>query len=671
MTALQLLATEFAITVRNPDVWLSIGLALVLGGACWAFGVWVARLVGLLSVDAPAGETLGVGLAAGLMVVAAWWAAIWSGGRSSFTPVAIGFAIGIAIAAARRIRRRGTGAPSLDPAERPRPSPRRSQLLTALAGGIFVVSVGLLYGSTMAPSPRDGVQPVENRDVAFYSVLGRDLATTGTETNLSPSGFTNLAGTAAQIWYHWGELWLASAVIWLFGVAPIAARHFVVLPLVLLATAALSGTLVRRLARTSSRFAYLFGVAACLFLAPVPVVAGPFFSSWAVGMLFGIALYGLGALAASMALYHVAVLPRAANSWAFAIWVGSSTAFLLPAHLALAILAFVGIGAICVARVVRSGRSQRRLVLLPTGWPRALLACTVLSATTIVWGIATGHAVGAGGGEAAGVSPFNASWRDSVTIVALGAGLLWAVPIDWTVRDGGSRRLRDLYLGTMSLLIAGAIGWGARLGDFTMFYLFFGGIAAFATPLAAVAVRRLWLLLRGQRRPAFALGLVMLCLLQLELGVASGLARLQGFGPSEYGPIALSLLADMKRLPTTAKFAYSCRPFDEVAYGTPQLLSIDVHTGRRVIPMCFEAEFPSTLVGAPRSDQVVSQFFRGAPQMALYPTADAHPSGEEVAAFLKEHGIEFVYVDRDHAAPLVDGENVVASGGGAKLLTLP
>ena len=52
----------------------------------------MARTVGLLRSDAPAGETLGVGLASGLMVLAAWWAAIWSEGRSSFTPVALGFA---------------------------------------------------------------------------------------------------------------------------------------------------------------------------------------------------------------------------------------------------------------------------------------------------------------------------------------------------------------------------------------------------------------------------------------------------------------------------------------------------------------------------------------------------------------------------------------------------
>ena len=68
------------------------------GGACLLFGIWLARFVGLLPPDAPAGETLGVGLASGLMVVAAVWAAIGSGGRSSFTPVAVGFAVAIVLA---------------------------------------------------------------------------------------------------------------------------------------------------------------------------------------------------------------------------------------------------------------------------------------------------------------------------------------------------------------------------------------------------------------------------------------------------------------------------------------------------------------------------------------------------------------------------------------------
>src|SRR2546427_7189525 len=105
LESLQLFAAEFAITISNGDVWVSIGLALLLGGGCLAFGIWLARTIGLLGSDAPAGETLGVGLASGLMVLAAWWAAIWSGGRSSFTPVAVGFAIAIALGLAGRARR--------------------------------------------------------------------------------------------------------------------------------------------------------------------------------------------------------------------------------------------------------------------------------------------------------------------------------------------------------------------------------------------------------------------------------------------------------------------------------------------------------------------------------------------------------------------------------------
>ena len=70
---------EFPITMADGTVWLSIGQALLVGGVCLAFGIWVARFVGLLESDAPAGETLAVGLASGLLVLAAWWAAIASG----------------------------------------------------------------------------------------------------------------------------------------------------------------------------------------------------------------------------------------------------------------------------------------------------------------------------------------------------------------------------------------------------------------------------------------------------------------------------------------------------------------------------------------------------------------------------------------------------------------
>src|SRR5260221_14511903 len=95
-------ADELAITIGNGEVRLSICLALLFGAGCLVFGTWLARTVGLLRPSAPAGETLGVGLASGLMVLAAWWAAIWSGGRSSFTVVAIGFALAVGLAVARR-----------------------------------------------------------------------------------------------------------------------------------------------------------------------------------------------------------------------------------------------------------------------------------------------------------------------------------------------------------------------------------------------------------------------------------------------------------------------------------------------------------------------------------------------------------------------------------------
>ena len=46
MDWLQTLAAEFAITVGDVDVWLSIGTAVLFGGVCLLFGTWVARAVG-------------------------------------------------------------------------------------------------------------------------------------------------------------------------------------------------------------------------------------------------------------------------------------------------------------------------------------------------------------------------------------------------------------------------------------------------------------------------------------------------------------------------------------------------------------------------------------------------------------------------------------------------
>jgi hypothetical protein len=689
LAALELLVTEFGITIANGEVWGSVGLALLLGAALWLFGTWVARTVGLLRSDAPAEETLGVGLTCGLIVVAAWWAAIWSGGRSSFTPVAVGFAIGIGLVLALRLRRPPRILP-LAGVARGKTGDRTAALrsrekafvLPALAAAAFVVVVAMLYGSTMVPSPRDGVQPVEFVDEAFYAVLGRDLAASGLETNVSPSGFSDLPGFPIQAWYHWGEIWLASAAITIFGAAPLAARYFIVLPIVLLAAAAISGTLVRRIAGAGSRWAYVFGFLACLFLAPLPVIPGNFFSSWAVGMVFGITLYGLGAVTALLALYSLVVLRDQENtSWAQASFVGCAIASLLPAHIAIAILAFAGAISVWGLRIAQTTITTRRLPIVSPGFLRVLVAASLYVTAILLWGTFTGHGTGA---IPAGVtppptpsnvspalaSPFSASWRESVAITLLGAGAFFAIPVAWLARRSGSLQA-DLYLGTMALLGAGAIGWGARFGDFTMFYLFFGGIAVFATPVAACGVRALWERLHARNRKTLAAALIVLCIVQLELGVAAGIVRLQLFGPNRYDPTSLGTLQAIRGLPGDSKLAYACEPLEEVGFVTPSLLSIDAHTARRVVPMCFEAETLSALLGAQKSEHIENLFFGPAPQRVLYPNASAKPSSAEVAAFLKDHGIDYIYADARHPNSLVDNAELVEANGDEQILRVP
>ena len=670
------LASEFAITAGDGQVWVSIGTAFLFGLVCLLGGIWAARFVGLLDADAPVGETLAVGLATGLVVLAAWWAGIMSGGRSSFTPVAIGFAVAIALALFER-RRRTIGAGStpraaVGPADRMAAGASRSRhlVLAVLLGGGFVAVVALLYGATMVQSPRDGVQPLEFLDGAFYSILGADLANTGTETIFSPSGLAPIPGFPEQTWYHWGELWLASAVIKLLGTAPLAARHFIVLPVMLLAAALLTGTLVRRVAGTRSRAAFLFGCVTCVFLAPVPVIPGPFFSSWAVGLIFGITLYGLAAVTALLSVYCLWVLMERPESWALAVFVGSTFTRLLPAHLLIAGLGVVGLGAVWMMRVLPALRRTGRLPVVPTMWRRVWLVTAVAVLVTLAWGLLTGHGVG-GSGSSASVAAFNASWRDSLVITLLGSGAFLAIAGAWLLARRQHPREADLYVGTAALLAVGAVAWGARLGDFNMFHVFFGGIAVFATPVAAIAVWSLVMRLRAGGRPVLASAILVLCLVQVEIGIGTGILRLQRFGPGNYEPIPLEILAAIERLPVDAKLAYSCQPAEELAIWDARLLGISAHTGRRIVPMCFQSESLAQLAGGEASLDVANPLFQSAPQRALYPTSSARPSRESVVSFLKDHGIGYIYADRVHPNALVTDASVVAAEGGFRILQVP
>jgi hypothetical protein len=229
----------------------------------------------------------------------------------------------------------------------------------------------------------------------------------------------------------------------------------------------------------------------------------------------------------------------------------------------------------------------------------------------------------------------------------------------------------NLYLGTAALLVLGAFGWGALLTDPFTFHLFFAGIAVFATPAAAVAVWTIWLRLRATGYRRLAVAVLVLCGMQLEIGVAMSVIRLQGFGPGTYPPVPGVILAAIEALPEGAKLAYACHPFEEVAFWNAGLQGLGTHTGRRIVPMCFQAEAFGPLVGIPMSAEAVSPRFLMAPQRSLYTNADAKPSAASVASFLKENGIDYIYADALHPNSLVPGAILIATIGETQVLRLP
>jgi hypothetical protein len=281
---------------------------------------------------------------------------------------------------------------------------------------------------------------------------------------------------------------------------------------------------------------------------------------------------------------------------------------------------------------------------------------------TVAWGLFTGHGLGTSW-LSSSVPPFDVTWRDSVLIVLACSGAFLAIALAWFTVRGESSIESSLYAGTSALMITGAVVWGARLGDLNMGHLFFGGIAVFATPVAAIAIWSIWIRLRATGHVRLAFAMLAFCVVQVELGVGFGIVRLQTYGPGSYPPVPLETLAAIRKLPSDAKLAYACRRFEESAFWAAQLLSLDAHTGRRVVPMCFEAETYPVLFGKPLSPSVPSPLFELAPQRALYPDAGATPSPESVAAFLKAHGIHFIYTDTNHPNSLIPDAVSIASDG--------
>jgi hypothetical protein len=290
---------------------------------------------------------------------------------------------------------------------------------------------------------------------------------------------------------------------------------------------------------------------------------------------------------------------------------------------------------------------------------------------TAVWGYLTGHGLN-GVGTSSTVTPFNHAWVDAVIAPVLAGGAFLAIPFAWLVTRRRSPATASVFLGTAVLVVSGAIAWGARLADFDTFHVFFAGIAVFATPVAAVAVWRLVRFARRKGRPRLATAVLVLCIAQLELGVVPALARMQQFGPGpNYQPVPLAALTAIRNLPSDAKLAYSCRQDEEEAFWNPALVSIYAHTGRRVVPMCFESDVFSAMIGADPLIQGENPFFGWAPQRSLFRDAVTDPSGSSIATFLKDHGIGYVYADAMHPNSLLPEAVEIATQGGVMVLRSP
>src|SRR4029079_4859923 len=137
----------------------------------------------------------------------------------------------------------------------------------------------------------------------------------------------------------------------------------------------------------------------------------------------------------------------------------------------------------------------RHLPPVSTIWQRTIAATAVALAVTVVRALATGHGIG-NSALSSSVTPFNETWRQAVAITAICSGAFLAIVVAWFMSHRDAPMEAALYLGTIATLVVGAIVWGARLGDFDTVHLFYGGIAVFGTPVAAVAVWSIWRRLR-------------------------------------------------------------------------------------------------------------------------------------------------------------------------------
>ncbi len=637
---------DLGAAIADGRVWLALGVAGIGVVLLVLLGVLIARRVGLLPspADGDAADTFSVGLSVGLVAFSAGWAAVASGGRSVFVPVAVLLLAAIVA---------GSGRPTI------RFRLDRRSLRGGAAVAVFLVAIGLLYATTIAPSPRDGLQPIEFFDVGYYSVLGADLADTGVETIYSPAGFDALAGLPEQTWYHWGELWLAASAIDLAGVSALHARHLVVLPILLLAAATLVGTLVRRLVSPTSTELYVHGAAAMLFLAPIPLVRDLEVEWFARSLVIGITQYGLAATVILLAIWALAAGRLTAGIPGVLIG-GALTGASIATHIGLAAVEACAVGALVALAFVLPRRRLSALVAARSRTGGLALVALLSGLLTVAWGLLTGHGLG-GLAPIAGIGPFDSAWRTSVVETLIGAGIIVAAPIVLLRWRRGPEPLGTLVAGSIIAVAVGSIAWGALVADLNTFHLLFGTIAVVLTPISIVAA--LWILasLRTERRRIASAVFLTLFLSQLVISALIGTIQLRAFGPLDYDPTPVEALSRLKELPSGSKAAYGCRAVENFAPWDASLISLDAHTGVRMVPMCFMADRPRRILGRDLDPTLESPFFRVAPQRALYPDPTSEPTTTAIESFLRSNGIDYVYTDAAHRDPLVPGAATTCS----------
>jgi hypothetical protein len=634
---------NLAAAVADPAVWWAIIVGIAFGGVTLIVGTLAGTRLGLLHDRTSAGEHLGVGLGLGLLSVASVYALVVSRGSSSLTPIAA--FLMLALVAAK-------GRPAL-------PRPTRRGVVVALAAAGFLAVTALFMATTIAPSPRDGVQPIEFMDEAFYARLSVDLDRTGREWVYAPSGYAAIQGTPPQSWYHWGENWLGAVVTHIPGVSSVHARLIVVLPLILLAVFSLAGATCRRLAAMDTTEGFLLGGIGALLLAPLPLVAGYHFDSYASPLLISGFRYGLAAVPLLLMAYLAAAHRPWTGSWSESWTLGAIAAAVVALHVALAPPALVAATVTVVLVAIRSSGGIRALVGSPLARPLATALAAIV--VTLAWGFLSGHGVPTETRSVA-VTSFDVGWQRSVSFTFLFSGAIVVSLLGaWVLRRSDGPLWAMVPAVWVGVVVAAAY-WGWSYPALNAFHVFFGTVLLVLTPTVTFAVVAMIAVARRHQRRLLAHAILVVLLVQVCLNAVVAAPRLNS-NTGDLPPVPLGVLDAVRALPADARIAYSCGPADEVAPWTPRLGTITVHTGRVLMPMCFMADPTPPFLADRPVDPLVASPFVGPAQQSLFTTPTTVPTTDAILGFMRRHGIDFVYVDAQHPDRLALGGPIVHAEG--------